>query len=171
MLSISRYYGLGLAMVLTMPAPMPVLDTRHDCLRLLAPSAWGGQEAQRKLQSNRHELDNRYVRPLDSKPLSGWIVVSCSLLLIGAVVATVAAALSAALYCSDPPNPTCDRGTLAVTQLVVAGFGLLPAVLMVIAAVRGSPRFTAAMLGLALVTYLAWGVLNAALFHGWDNVP
>jgi hypothetical protein len=109
------------------------------------------------------------MRQSTAKTLPGWAVVGSSVLMVPALVGVFYAAASATLFCVDGCSR--NQATLAVTQLVVAGFGLVPLVIAVLAALRGSRGWTAALLAVAVATYAIWGVLNDALIHGWGNVP
>ncbi len=59
---------------------------------------------------------------------------------------------------------------LLAAQLAVAVAGLLPAAALGRATYRGDGAASVFCLGLGILVYLAWGILNDASVHGWANL-
>ncbi len=83
----------------------------------------------------------------------------------GALFATFVALISPPLLCE---NREC--GSLATLQTLTGLAGLVPAGLMVARTCQGRYRVALRWLALAFVIYAAWGLLNDALTHGWDDL-
>jgi hypothetical protein len=83
------------------------------------------------------------------------------------VAAYFALVTDAVLSTSEPGS----HGTPLLTgQLIVAIVGLLPAGLLAPALDRRDDLQAVVWLVIAIVVYLAWGVLNDASVHGWSNL-
>lgn len=90
----------------------------------------------------------------------------------------VAAAVSAVFFaavvdwlaCESGPSQACDRKDLARLQLQIAVVGLAPIFAFALAWIGGWRRVAAAMLILAVGTYLTWAVLADAAVHGWGDL-
>lgn len=91
-------------------------------------------------------------------------------LLGGAGLAVVVSGLADMLACENEGTPTCARQDLASTALALAVVGLVPASLLVLAALLGKRRLAAAagLVGTAL--YLTWALFLDAAVHGWDDL-
>jgi hypothetical protein len=96
------------------------------------------------------------------------IVATC-VLAGAALFAVLAAFVTRQLICFGDAGTSCRLALMGV-QLAVAVGGLVPAAMMVRAAVRGQRRAMLAWLATAAVIYLGWGVLNDAAVHGWNNL-
>jgi hypothetical protein len=105
----------------------------------------------------------------ETPPRPSPIIVGISVLVgVGALVAVGVAYLTKGLICGDS-IPGCRSG-LMTGQLMVALAGLIPVGVMLWASLRG--RYVLALLCFlaAVLLYLAWGVLNDAAVHGWDEL-
>lgn len=92
-------------------------------------------------------------------------------------VAAFAAACFAVLLAVVTKLDLCDDGcvdggrtSLLWTQLAVAVIGLVPAWGVVVALTHRRRVLAAALFGVSLLIYLAWGLFNDAAVHGWDNL-
>jgi hypothetical protein len=93
----------------------------------------------------------------------GWLPGALlTLAVIGGLVALVVAAVSLVEYCDDTPSPDCRSGSPGfelVSQAILALLGL-PLVFAIGAALRrGRVQIALIFTGLAIVNYIAWGVL------------
>jgi hypothetical protein len=88
----------------------------------------------------------------------------------GACVAVLAATAVDWLACENMGTPACARQDLASTQQTVAIVGLLPAVVLVVAAALGKRRLALLALAVGVPLYLSWAVLLDAAVHGWDDL-
>jgi hypothetical protein len=73
------------------------------------------------------------------------------------------------LACNEG-TPACGRQDLASTQFTLATIGLVPALVLVIAAALGKKRIAALALAVGVPLYLAWALLMDAAIHGWDDL-
>jgi hypothetical protein len=97
-------------------------------------------------------------------------LVGALALLGGAAFAVLAAGAVNWLACENEGIPACSRQDLAFAQLILAMIGLLPALILVIAAALRTKRLTALALAVGVPVYLAWAVLMDAAIHGWDDL-
>ena len=91
-------------------------------------------------------------------------------LLGGAVVAFLAAGLVNLLACENEGTPACSRQDLAFGQFILAVIGLVPALVLLVAAALRKKRLAALALAVGVPLYLAWAVLLDAAVHGWDDL-
>jgi hypothetical protein len=87
-----------------------------------------------------------------------------------ACVAVLAATAVDWLACENEGTPACARQDLASTQQMVALVGLVPAVVLIVAAALGKRRLALLALAIGVPLYLAWAVLLDAAVHGWDDL-
>jgi hypothetical protein len=93
-----------------------------------------------------------------------------ALALLGAAAfAFLVAGLVNWLACNEG-TPACGRQDLASTQFTLATIGLVPALVLVIAAALGKKRIAALALAVGVPLYLAWALLMDAAIHGWDDL-
>jgi hypothetical protein len=113
--------------------------------------------------------------------MSQRVPISCEVARILALLAAVAAlgaacfavlAATAAdwLACENEGTPACARQDLASAQQTVAIVGLVPAVVLVVAAALGKRRLALFALAVGVPLYLGWTVLLDAAEHGWDDL-
>jgi hypothetical protein len=74
------------------------------------------------------------------------------------------------LACENEGTPACARQDLASTQETLAAVGLIPAVVLVVAAALGKRRLALLALAVGVPLYLGWAVLLDAAVHGWDDL-
>jgi hypothetical protein len=91
-------------------------------------------------------------------------------LLGGAVFAFFVAGLVDWLACENEGTPACGRQDLASAQFTLAKIGLVPALVLVVAAALGKKRLGALALAVGVPLYLAWALLMDAAIHGWDDL-
>jgi hypothetical protein len=91
-------------------------------------------------------------------------------LLGGAVFAFLVAGVVDWLACENEGTPACSRQDLAFGQFILAVIGLLPALVLVVAAALRKKRLAALALAVGVPLYLAWAVLLDAAVHGWDDL-
>jgi hypothetical protein len=91
-------------------------------------------------------------------------------LLGGAVCAFLVAGAADWLACENEGTPACNRQDLAHTQFILAVIGLVPALVLVVAAALRRKWLAAVTLGIGVPLYLAWAVLLDAAVHGWDDL-
>jgi hypothetical protein len=101
----------------------------------------------------------RVVYPLVALALLGCAVFA--LLVAGAVNW---------LACENEGTPACDRQDLAFGQFVLAMIGLLPALVLVVAAAVRKRWVAALALAVGVPLYLVWALLLDAAVHGWDDL-
>lgn len=91
-----------------------------------------------------------------------------AIVLFGAACATFAfAVIGRVAGCSD----TCSqRHDLLTLQATAAGFGLVPAGLMLGAAVRGVRRDALLWLFVGVICYAGWAIVVDAYVHGWGDL-
>jgi hypothetical protein len=90
---------------------------------------------------------------------------------LGAACFAVLAATAAGwLACENEGTEACARQDLASTQHTVALVGLVPAIVLVVAAALGKRRLALIALAVAVPLYLGWAVLLDAAVHGWDDL-
>jgi hypothetical protein len=87
-----------------------------------------------------------------------------------ACVAVLAATAADWLACENEGTEACARQDLASTQQMVAVVGLVPAVVLVVAAALGKRRLALLALAVGVPLYLGWAVLLDAAVHGWDDL-
>jgi hypothetical protein len=87
-----------------------------------------------------------------------------------ACVAVLAAAAADWLACENEGTPACARQDLASMQQTLAVVGLIPAVVLVVAAALGKRRLALLALAVGVPLYLGWAVLLDAAVHGWDDL-
>jgi hypothetical protein len=88
----------------------------------------------------------------------------------GAVLAVFVGAAANWLACENRGTPACARQELASATLILALVGLVPAFVLVLAALLGKRRLAIAALVLGVPLYLAWALLLDAAEHGWDDL-
>ena len=88
----------------------------------------------------------------------------------GACFAVLVATAVDWLACENEGTPACARQDLASLQQTVAVVGLVPAVVLVVAAVLGKRRLALLALAVGVPLYLCWAVLLDAAVHGWDDL-
>jgi hypothetical protein len=88
----------------------------------------------------------------------------------GAVVAFLAAGLVNLLACENEGTPACSRQDLAFGQYILAMIGLVPALVLVVAAAVRKKWVAALALAVGVPLYLTWAVLLDAAVHGWDDL-
>ena len=91
-------------------------------------------------------------------------------LLAGAGFAVLVSAVVNWLACENVGTPACSRQDLASAQFTVAMIGLVPALVLVVAAALGKKRTAAVALVVGVPLYLAWAFLMDAAIHGWDDL-
>ena len=91
-------------------------------------------------------------------------------LLGGAVFAFLAAGVVNWLACENQGTPACARQDLAFGQFILAVIGLVPALVLLMAAALRKKRLAALALAAGVPLYLAWAVLLDAAVHGWDDL-
>lgn len=91
-------------------------------------------------------------------------------LLGGAVFALLVAGAANWLACENEGTPACARQNLAFGQYVLAMVGLVPAVVLVVAATVRKRWVAALALAVGLPLYLVWALLLDAAVHGWDDL-
>jgi hypothetical protein len=91
-------------------------------------------------------------------------------LLGGAGFAFLVAGVANWLACENQGTPACSRQNLASAQYVLATIGLVPALVLVVAAALGKKRLAALALAVGVPLYLAWAFLMDAATHGWDDL-
>jgi hypothetical protein len=90
--------------------------------------------------------------------------------LAGACFAALIAMLADWIACENQGTEACARQDLASTQSTVAIVGLVPAVVLVVAAALGKRRLALVAFVVGVALYLAWAVLLDAAVHGWDDL-
>jgi hypothetical protein len=88
----------------------------------------------------------------------------------GAVLAVFAGLAVNWLACENRGTPACARQELASATLILALVGLVPASVLVLAAVLGKRRLAIAAIAVGVPLYLAWALLLDAAEHGWDDL-
>lgn len=91
-------------------------------------------------------------------------------LLGGAAFAVLVAGVVNWLACENEGSEACSRQDLASAQFIVAMVGLVPALVLVVAAALSSRRMAVLALALGVSVYLAWAFLMDAAIHGWDDL-
>jgi hypothetical protein len=91
-------------------------------------------------------------------------------LLGGAVFAFLVAGVVDWLACENEGTLACTRQDLAFGQFILALIGLVPALVLLVAAVLRKKRLAALALVVGVPLYLAWAVLLDAAVHGWDDL-
>jgi drug/metabolite transporter (DMT)-like permease len=99
------------------------------------------------------------------RPLHPAVGLGSLAAFLAALFAVFIAALTKSLICET----VCHK-SLTTAQLVVAVAGLLPVGGLFLAAVLGKRRLALVTLLVGVLTYVAWGVLNDAAVHGWDDL-
>lgn len=87
-----------------------------------------------------------------------------------ACFAVLVASVADWLACENEGTEACKRQDLASDQQVVAIIGLVPAVVLVVAAALGKRRLAALALVVGVPLYLTWAILLDAAVHGWDDL-
>jgi hypothetical protein len=91
-------------------------------------------------------------------------------LLGSAVFALLLAGAANWLACENEGTPACARQNLAFGQYILAMIGLVPALVLVVAAAVRKKWLAALALTVGVPLYLAWAVLLDAAVHGWDDL-
>lgn len=100
----------------------------------------------------------------------GLYVLGSLALLGGAAFALLVAGVVNWLACENEGTEACGRQDLAFAQLVLAIIGLVPALVLVVAAALRKRRIAALAMAIGVPVYLAWAVLMDAAVHGWDDL-
>ena len=74
------------------------------------------------------------------------------------------------LACENEGTEACSRQDLASAQFILAIVGLVPALVLVVAAALGKKRLALLALVVGVPLYLAWAFLMDAAIHGWDDL-
>jgi hypothetical protein len=98
-----------------------------------------------------------------------WLLVALALL-SGAVFGFLVAGVVNWLACENEGTPACSRQDLAFGQFILAIIGLVPALVLLVAAALRRKRLAALALAVGVPLYLAWAVLLDAAVHGWDDL-
>jgi hypothetical protein len=91
-------------------------------------------------------------------------------LLGSAVFALLVAGAVNWLACENEGTPACARQDLAFGQYILAIIGLVPALVLVVAAAVQKRWVAALALAVGVPLYIAWAVLLDAAVHGWDDL-
>ena len=106
-----------------------------------------------------------------SPPMARVLYVLGALLLLGAAAfAFLVAGVVNWLACENEGTEACSRQDLASAQFILAMIGLVPALVLVVAAAFGRKRMAALALAVGVPLYLAWAFLMDAAVHGWDDL-
>lgn len=97
-------------------------------------------------------------------------VLGALVLLAGACFAALVAGVVDWLACENEGTPACDRQDLAFAQYMLALVGLVPAVVLVVAAALRTRRLAALALAIGVPLYIVWAILLDAAVHGWDDL-
>jgi hypothetical protein len=97
-------------------------------------------------------------------------VLGALVLLGGACFAVLLAGTWNWLACENEGTEACRRQNLASAQFMLAIVGLVPALVLVLAAALGKRRLAAIALAVGVPLYVAWAVLLDAAIHGWDDL-
>jgi hypothetical protein len=97
-------------------------------------------------------------------------VLGALALLGGACFAVLVAGTWDWLACENEGTEACRRQDLASAQFELAIVGLVPALVLVVAAALGKRRLAAFALAVGVPLYVAWAVLLDAAIHGWDHL-
>jgi hypothetical protein len=74
------------------------------------------------------------------------------------------------LACENEGTEACARADLALATYVLAIVGLVPAVVLLLAALFSKRRLAIGALAVGVLLYLAWALLLDAAVHGWDDL-
>ena len=110
-------------------------------------------------------MSDRPHARLRSDPL---LLIACILVVPAAFAAVVAYVTLEFAVCGDAAD--CERESLGQWQVVVSLVGLVPLGAAIWVLRLGRRRQGLLLLGVAVLTYAVWGVLNDAAVHGWDNL-
>ena len=91
-------------------------------------------------------------------------------LLGGAAFASLAAWVVNWLACENEGTEACSRQDLASAQFTLAMIGLVPALVLVVAAALRNRILAALALAGGVPVYLTWAILIDAAVHGWDDL-
>jgi hypothetical protein len=91
-------------------------------------------------------------------------------LLGGAAFAFLVAGVVNWLACENEGTEACSRQDLASAQFILAMIGLVPALVLVVAAALGKRRMAVLALSVGVPLYVAWAILMDAAIHGWDDL-
>ena len=97
-------------------------------------------------------------------------VLGALALLGGAAFAFLVAGVVNWLACENEGTEACSRQDLASAQFILAIIGLVPALVLVIAAGLRKRRLAVLALAVGVPLYLAWAILMDAAVHGWDDL-
>ena len=97
-------------------------------------------------------------------------VLGALALLGGAAFAFLVAGVVNWLACENEGTPACSRQDLASAQFILATIGLVPALVLVVAAALGKRRMAAVALVVGVPLYFAWAFLMDGAIHGWDDL-
>jgi hypothetical protein len=91
-------------------------------------------------------------------------------LLGGAAFAFLVAGVLNWLACENEGSEACSRQDLASAQFVLAMIGLVPALVLVVAAALSKRRMAILALSVGVPLYFAWAILMDAAIHGWGDL-
>lgn len=74
------------------------------------------------------------------------------------------------LACENQGTEACSRQDLASAQFILALIGLVPALVLVVAAALDRKRMAAFAVAVGVPLYLTWAFLMDAAIHGWDDL-
>ncbi len=74
------------------------------------------------------------------------------------------------LACENEGTEACARTDLALATYVLAIVGLVPAVVLLLAALFSKRRLAIGALAFGVLLYLSWALLLDAAVHGWDDL-
>jgi hypothetical protein len=99
------------------------------------------------------------------------IYLLVALALLGsAVFALLVAGAVNWLACENEGTPACARQDLAFGQYILAMVGLVPALVLLVAAAVQKRWVAALAVAIGVPLYLTWAVLLDAAVHGWDDL-
>jgi hypothetical protein len=112
-----------------------------------------------------------FVRPILAAMARRAVSVVVALALLGgAAFATLVGWAANWLACQNGGTPACARQELASAQFTLAMVGLVPALVLVLAALLGKRRLAIAAVVVGVPLYLVWALLLDAAVHGWDDL-
>jgi hypothetical protein len=88
----------------------------------------------------------------------------------GAVFAALVGGAVSWLACENQGTPACARQDLASAQFTLAIVGLVPAIVLLLAALLNRRRLALAAVVVGVPLYLLWALLLDAAVHGWDDL-
>ena len=74
------------------------------------------------------------------------------------------------LACENEGTPTCSRQDLASAQFTLAVIGLIPALVLFVAAALRKKRLALLAMAVGVPIYIVWVFVVDAAVHGWDDL-